>query len=67
MREFEGCLYVGPSDQVTLERLIADGKTPQKIGKRATIVLMSGRGHGTSYYVATAVPILVEEIQLVRI
>jgi transposase len=48
MREIEGCLYVGPSDQVTLERMIADGKTPQKIVKRATIVLMSGRGHGTN-------------------
>jgi transposase len=48
MREIEGCLYVGPSDQVTLERMIADGKTPQKIAKRATIVLMSGRGHGTN-------------------
>jgi transposase len=48
MREFEGCLYVGPSDQVTLERMIADGKTPQKIAKRATIVLLSGRGHGTN-------------------
>ena len=48
MRKFEGCLYVGPSDQVTLERMIADGKTPQKIAKRATIVLMFGRGHGTN-------------------
>ena len=48
MREFEGCLYFGPSDQVTLERMIADGKTPQKIAKRATIVLMFGRGHGTN-------------------
>ena len=36
-----------PSDRVTLERLIADGKTPQKIVKRATIVLLSGRGLGT--------------------
>ena len=48
MREFEGCLYVGPSDQVTLGRMIAYGKTPQKIAKRATIVLMFGRGHGTN-------------------
>ena len=48
MRKIEGCLYVGPSDQATLERMIADGKTPQKIAKRATIALMSGRGHGTN-------------------
>jgi transposase len=48
MRKIEGCLYVGPSDQVTLERMIADGKTPQKIAKRATIALMSGRGYGTN-------------------
>jgi transposase len=33
---------------MTLERLIADGKTPQKIVKRATIVLLSGRGLGTN-------------------
>ena len=48
MREIEGCLYVGPSDRVTLERMIADGKTPQKIAKRASIVLLSGRGLGTN-------------------
>jgi transposase len=48
MRGIEACLYVGPSDQTTLERLIADGKTPQKIVKRASIVLMSGRGLGTT-------------------
>ena len=48
MRNMEACLYVGPSDWTTLERLIADGKTPQKIVKRATIVLLSGRGLGTS-------------------
>jgi len=48
MRKIKGCLYVGPSDQATLERMIADGKTPQKIAKRATIALMSGRGHGTN-------------------
>jgi transposase len=29
-------------------RLIADGKTPQKIVKRASIVLLSGRGLGTN-------------------
>jgi transposase len=48
MRDIEGCLYVGPSDRATLERLVADGKTPQKIAKRASIVLLSGRGVGTN-------------------
>jgi transposase len=48
MRRIDACLYVGPSDRATLERLIADGKTPQKIVKRATIVLLSGRGLGTA-------------------
>jgi transposase len=48
MRDIEACLYVGPSDRATLERLIADGKTPQKIVKRAIIVLGSGRGLGTN-------------------
>jgi transposase len=48
MRDIEASLYVGPSDRATLERLIADGKTPQKIVKRAMIVLLSGRGLGTN-------------------
>jgi len=48
MRDIEGCLYVGPSDRATLERLLADGKTPQKIAVRASIVLLSGRGLGTN-------------------
>jgi transposase len=48
MRDIEACLYVGPSDRATLERLVADGKTPQKIVKRARIVLLSGRGMGTN-------------------
>ena len=48
MRNIEACLYVGPSDRTTLEGLIADGKTPQKIVKRATIVVLSGRGAGTN-------------------
>ena len=34
----------GPSDRTTLERLVADGKTPQKIVARARIVLLSGCG-----------------------
>jgi transposase len=46
MRNIDACLYVGPSDRATLERLIADGKTAQKIVARARIVLLSGRGLG---------------------
>jgi transposase len=48
MRDIEGCLYVGPGDRATLERLVADGKTAQKIAARASIVLLSGRGLGTN-------------------
>ena len=47
MRNVEACLYVGPSDRTTLERLVSAGKTPQKIVARARIVLLSGRGFGT--------------------
>ena len=47
MRNIEACLYVRPSDRTTLERLVSDGKTPQKIVARARIVLLSGRGLGT--------------------
>jgi len=48
MRKIEACLYVAPSDRMVLERLIADGKTPQKLAARARIVLLSGRGLGTT-------------------
>jgi hypothetical protein len=48
MRNIDACLYVRPSDRVTLERLLANGKTPQKIVARARIVLLSGRGFGTN-------------------
>jgi transposase len=48
MRKIEACLYVAPSDRMALERLVADGKTPQKLAARARIVLLSGRGLGTS-------------------
>ena len=48
MRNLDACLYVRPSDRATLERLVADGKTPQKIVARARIVLLSGRGLGTN-------------------
>ena len=47
MRNIDACLYVRPSDRTTLERLVAHGKTPQKIVARARIVLLSGRGFGT--------------------
>jgi len=43
----EACLYVAPSDRTVLERLIVNGKTPQKLAVRARIVLFSGRGFGT--------------------
>jgi len=43
----EASLYVAPSDRTVLERLIANGKTPQKLAVRARIVLLSGRGFGT--------------------
>ena len=39
MRNIDACLYVRPGDRVTLERLLANGKTPQKIVARARIVL----------------------------
>ena len=48
MRNIKACLYVGPGDRSTLERLVADGKTAQKIVARARIVLASGRGLGTN-------------------
>jgi len=48
MRKIEACLYVAPGDRTVLERLIADGKTPQKLAARARIVLLSGRGLGTN-------------------
>jgi transposase len=48
MRNIKACLYVSPGDHSTLERLIADGKTAQKIVARARIVLASARGLGTN-------------------
>lgn len=35
MRNIDACLYVSPGDRSTLERLVADGKTAQKIVARA--------------------------------
>ena len=48
MRNIKACLYVSPGDRSTLERLVADGKTAQKIVARARVVLASGRGLGTN-------------------
>jgi transposase len=48
MRKMEACLYVAPGDRTMLERLVADGKTPQKLAARARIVLLSGGGLGTN-------------------
>src|ERR1700674_2295725 len=48
MRNIDACLYVRPRDRTTLERLVADGKTPQKIVARARIVLLSGCGFDTN-------------------
>ena len=46
MRKINGCLYVSPDDRTILERLVADGKTAQKIVARARIILLSGSGLG---------------------
>ena len=46
MRNIKACLYVSPVDRTTLEGLVADGNTAQKIVARARIVLLSGRGLG---------------------
>lgn len=35
-------------DRTALQRLMADGNTPQKIAKRARIVLMTAEGHGVT-------------------
>lgn len=48
MRNIKACLYVSPGDRTTLERLVADGKTAQKIVARARVVLASGLGLGTN-------------------
>ncbi|MGA7327193.1 MAG: hypothetical protein WBX25_22580 [Rhodomicrobium sp.] len=48
MRKIEACLNVAQGDRTVLERLIADGKTPQKLAARARIVLLSGRSLGTT-------------------
>ena len=54
MRNIKACLYVSPGDRSTLERLVADGKTAQKIAARARVVLASGRGLGTTAIVREA-------------
>lgn len=48
MRKIKACLYVSPGDRSALERLVADGKTAQKIVARARIVLASARDLGTN-------------------
>jgi transposase len=48
MRNIEACLYVSSSDRTRLEEIVANGNTRQKIAARARIVLLSGRGAGTS-------------------
>jgi transposase len=35
-------------DRAALQRLIADGNTPQKVARRARIVLMTAEGHGVT-------------------
>ncbi len=47
MRNMEACPYIAPGDRTVLERLIADGKTSQKLAARARVVHLSGRGLGT--------------------
>jgi hypothetical protein len=54
MRNIKACLYVEPLARKRLEQLIGDGKTAQKIVKRATIVLLSGRGLGTTAIMRSA-------------
>ncbi len=48
MRNIKACLCIGSDDRTALERLVADGKTEQKIAARARIVLASARGLGTN-------------------
>ena len=40
--EPNACLYVSPDDRTKLERLVADGKSSQKLAATARIVLLSG-------------------------
>src|SRR3990170_1002261 len=39
-------IVLGAKGRAELERIVADGNTPQKIVKRARIVLMTADGHG---------------------
>jgi transposase len=48
MRKIIACINVCPEDRGKLKKLIGDGNTPQKIVRRARIVLASGRGLGTT-------------------
>ena len=40
-------IELSAKDRAALRGIVADGNTPQKIAKRARIVLMSAEGHGT--------------------
>src|SRR5450631_3141422 len=39
-------IVLGAKDRTKLKRIVADGNTPQKIVKRAKIVVLSAEGHG---------------------
>jgi hypothetical protein len=45
---YQACLWVRAFDRTTLERLVADGKTLQRIDVRTRIVLLSGCGVGAN-------------------
>jgi hypothetical protein len=42
MRDIDACLYVRASDRTTLERLVADGKTPQNEGSPGNLAADGG-------------------------
>ena len=41
-------IVLGAKDRTKLKRIVADGNTPQKIVKRAKIVVLSAEGHGVT-------------------
>jgi len=40
---------LAPKDRGALRELVRDGNIPQKLAKRARIVLMTADGHGTMW------------------
>ena len=48
MRRDDICLYLGPEDRATLEKIVADRNSPRKWVWRADIVLATADGLGTS-------------------